>query len=126
MKKPPSKIEHQLFQPTILISEQRENMSHECGNERLNEKLSILAGGGHLGDKNALIIELRLDHFLIKGFGVELVAWSSFNRVSQISHYNVIFLLPHLKLHPESNNSYKSKHRKTQDIYLYLYSYLLL
>lgn len=48
----------------------------------------------YLCHKDAILIELRFENFLVEGFCVELIARSSFNWVCQISNYDIEFLIP--------------------------------
>lgn len=54
----------------------------------------------YLSDKNAILVQLRLDDVLVEGLGVELIAWSIFDWVRKISHYNIVLILPLLQLSP--------------------------
>lgn len=60
--------------------------------------------GSYLSDKDAIVIELRLQNLLIERFGVELVARPSFNWVSQVSNNDIEFVSPLLQLSPKLNN----------------------
>ena len=62
----------------------------------------------YLGNKDAMIMELRLDHLFIEGLGVELITWSSFHWISQIAHYDIVLLLPFLQFRPAYNGAISS------------------
>ena len=57
---------------------------------KIKEMVDILI---YLGDKNAIGIELGLQDILVEGFGIELIARTSFNWVCQISHNDIKLLL---------------------------------
>jgi hypothetical protein len=58
---------------------------------------------GCLCDEDASVVELGLEHVLVEGLGVELVAGASLHGISEIPHYHVELLRALLQLSPAAS-----------------------
>lgn len=71
-----------------------------------------------------MMVQLGLQNLFIEGLGVQLIAWSSFHRISQVPHYNVILLFPLLQLSPALINRQEPKERELSTILLRFFLYI--